>query len=128
MGQCLLTGHRDRSVQQCRGADGGVVDDAVQHHLRGFRLDRDRIGGDLGDLGGQVFTPREIVGAAPRANRMHQHSQHPMQRRLGCDIDLCNRLATPQLRDDPKRQSARAFHSAQAPGVRDGPAARRLGN
>ncbi len=80
MGQRLLSGHRDRPMQHSRGADGGVVDDAVRHHLRRFRLDGNRIGGDFRNLGGQVFTARQIVGAAPRPHRMHQHNPHTMTR------------------------------------------------
>jgi hypothetical protein len=67
--------HSDGPAQDGRGADGGVVDDPVCHHLHGVRLHGYRIGGDFGDLGGQVFGAREVLEAAPRPNDMHLHGQ-----------------------------------------------------
>ncbi len=80
MGQRLLTGHRDRSAQHSSGADGGIVDDPVEHHLRGRGLDGNGIGGDFCDLGGQLLAAWEIVGATPRPDRVRQHNPHTMQR------------------------------------------------
>ena len=80
VGQRLLTGHRDRSAQHRSGADAGVVNDPVEHHLRGRGLDGNRIGGDFCDLCGQVLAAWEIVGAAPHPDPVHQHNPHTMQR------------------------------------------------
>ncbi len=51
-------GHRGRGHR-------GVVDDAVDDHRLGLRRDRDRVGGHLGDLPGQVLGAGKVVGAAP---------------------------------------------------------------
>ena len=40
---------------------------------------RDRVGRDLGDLPGQVFGAREVVGAAPGPNVVDQHNPHSTQ-------------------------------------------------
>ena len=94
-----LTRHRDGPAQHGRGTHGGVVDDPVQHHLRGFRLDGNRIGGDFGNLGGQVFIAGEFVGAAPSPHRMHQHNSHT---RTLAPVSTARRIHFNALLPDPR--------------------------
>ena len=81
MCQGLLAGNGDRPAQHRRGSHCGVVDDPVEHHRLGLRVDGDRVRGHLGDLVSEVLGARELVGAAPGADRMNQHSPHTMQSR-----------------------------------------------
>ena len=62
MGQRLGTGIGDRMVVDRRHGDGGVIDDAVDHHLRHLRSDGHRIGRDLGDLPGELRCPLGCLG------------------------------------------------------------------
>ena len=79
MRHSLVPGRSDRPAQHRCGADRRVVDDAVDHHRLGLRCHRNRVGGDLRDLVGQVLGDREVVGAAVGPDRMDQHNSHTMQ-------------------------------------------------
>ena len=62
MGQRLGPRIGDRPVVDRRHGDGGVIDDAVDHHPRHFRPDGRRIGGDRGDLPGELRRPLGRLG------------------------------------------------------------------
>lgn len=53
--------------------DGGVVDDAVDDHLLGLLRYLNWVGGDLGDLVGQVLFDREILGGLVSADFVVDH-------------------------------------------------------
>ena len=66
-----LRSRADDGTPRHRGrGNGGVVDDAVAQHLHHVALDRDGIGGDLGDLPGQLSRAREMIGRFERTNAM----------------------------------------------------------
>jgi hypothetical protein len=66
-----LRSRADHGTPRHRGCgNGGVVDDAVAQHLHHVALDRDRVGGDLGDLPGQLPCTRQTIGRFERTNAM----------------------------------------------------------
>lgn len=73
MGQRLGTRIGHRTTRHRRRRDRRVVDDAVDDHLGGVGRDLDRIGGDLGDLPGEVFVLRELFGRAMGTDEMGFH-------------------------------------------------------
>src|SRR5687768_4490866 len=66
-----LRSRADDGTPRHRGCGNrGVVDDAVAQHLHHIALDRDRVGGDLGDLPGQLPRARQTIGRFERTNAM----------------------------------------------------------
>ncbi|MNL58495.1 hypothetical protein D3C87_1821360 [compost metagenome] len=73
VGERLRAGRAYRPTCQGRRGDRGVIDDAVPDHLSDVRIDCDGIGGDAGELPGQlVFADQGLRGAiGPNVMQLH---------------------------------------------------------
>ncbi|SIK50495.1 Uncharacterised protein [Mycobacteroides abscessus subsp. abscessus] len=72
----LAARHRDGTADNRGGADGGVVDDPVDHHRRGVGGNGDGVGSDFGDLPGEVLVAGKCFGAAAGAYGVNGHDPH----------------------------------------------------
>ena len=74
------TGHRLRpgrghgAARDRCGGDRGVVDDAVDDHVRHIGIDRDRIGGDFGDFPRQLVFAGQFLGGFIGADVVGLHT------------------------------------------------------
>src|SRR5690606_36278129 len=83
MGERLAAGGDDRGSGEGGDGDGGVVDDAVDDHLRGLGIDLDGINSDLGHLPGELLLVREVLLGAVDADRVLDHGLASWRMKVG---------------------------------------------
>ena len=64
----LRAGARDRAPRDRGRGNRGIVDHAIADHIRHVDLDGDGVGGDVGDLPGQLIGAGKLIGGFERAN------------------------------------------------------------
>ena len=73
MRERLGAGIYDRLAANGSRGHGGVVDQAVHHHLFHVRVNRHRVRGQLRQLPGQLLLPRQSVGALVGSDLVLDH-------------------------------------------------------
>ena len=73
MGKRLRPGTRDGPAGERGGGDRRIVDDAVADHLDDVSIERDIVGGDLGDLPGKLVLAGKVLGGFIGADGMRFH-------------------------------------------------------